>query len=62
MSDPESQEKGSSSENGNPINPENATEHGETRNESVIEHAKRSYYQGDIIPITEVDGESPRKK
>ena len=98
MSGTESQEKGSSSENEDPINsfmtevlsyrnqsidllcksiawllydnalrhervnPENATEHAEIRDESVIEHAKKPYDHGDIIPIIEGDGESPRKK
>ena len=62
MNDTESQEKGSSSENEDPFNPENATEHAKTSAESAIEHVKKSYDQGDIIPITEGDGESPRKK
>ena len=62
MSDTESQEKGSSSKNENPANPENATEHAENRDQSAIEHVKKPYDQGDIIPITEGDGESPRKK
>ena len=61
MIDTESQEKGSSSENDDPVNPENATEHAETREESAIEHVKKTYDQGDIILITEGDGESPRK-
>ena len=61
MSDTESQEKGSSRENEDPVNPENATGHAETRDESAIEHGKKPYDQGDIIPITEGDGESPRK-
>ena len=38
MSDTKNQEKGSSSENEDPVNPENATEYAETRNESAIEH------------------------
>ena len=46
----------------NLINPENATEHAKTRDESAIENAKGPYDQGDIILITEGDGESPRKK
>ena len=62
MSDAESQEKGSSSQNKCPVNSENATEHAKTRNESAIEHNKKPYGQGDIISITEGDGESPRKK
>ena len=62
MSDTESQEKGSSSENEDPVNPENASEHAETRDESAIEHVNKPYDQGDIIPITDGDGESPRKK
>ena len=62
MNDTESQEKGSSSENEDPVNPENATEHAETRDESAIEHVKKPYEQGDMIPIAEGDGESPRKK
>ena len=62
MSDTESQGKGSSSENEDPVNPENATEHAEARDESAIEHVKKTYDQGDIIPITEGDGKSPRKK
>ena len=62
MSDTESQDKGSSSENEDPVNPENATEHAETKNESAIEPLKKPYDQGDIIPITEGDRESPRKK
>ena len=62
MSDTENREKDSSSENGDPVNPENATEHAETRDESVIEHVKKPYEQGDIIPIAEGDGESPIKK
>ena len=36
MSDIESQEKGSSSENEDPGNLENATEHAETRDKSAI--------------------------
>ena len=62
MSDIESQEKGSFSENEDPVHPENATEHAETKDESAIEHAKKPYDQGDIIPITDCDEESPRKK
>ena len=62
MSDTESQDKSSSSENKDPVNPENATEHAETSDESAIEHVKKPYDQGDIIPITENDRESPRKK
>ena len=62
MSDTESQEKGSLSENENPVNPENVTEHAETRDESAIEHVKKPYDQGDIIHITEGDGESPGKR
>ena len=54
--------KGISSKIEDPVNPENATEHAETRNESAIEHVKKPYGQGDIIPITEGDGESSRKK
>ena len=54
--------KGISSKIEDPVNPENATEHSETRNESAIEHVKKPYGQGDIIPITEGDGESSRKK
>ena len=61
MSDTESQEKDSSSENEEPVQPENGTEHAETRDESAIEHVKKPYDQGDIIPITAGDGESPRK-
>ena len=60
MSDSESQEKGSSSENEDPFNLKNVTQHAETRNESAIEHVKKPYDQGDII--TESDGDSPRKK
>ena len=62
MSDTESHEKGSSSENEESANFENATKHAETSYESAIEHVKKPYDQGDIIPITEGDGESPRKK
>ena len=62
MSDTESQEKGSSSENEDPVNPENATEHAETRDKNAIEHVKKPYEQGGIILITEVDGESPGKR
>ena len=36
MSDTESQEKGSSNEKEEPVNPENVTELAETRNESTI--------------------------
>ena len=61
MSDTGSQEKGSSSENKDPVNSENVTEHADTRDEIAIEHIKKSYDKGDIIPITEVDGESPVK-
>ena len=43
MSDTESQEKGSSSENEDPANPENATEHAETRDESATDHVKKPY-------------------
>ena len=60
MSDSESQEKGSSSENEDPFNLKNVTQHAETKNESAIEHVKKPYDQGDII--TESDGDSPRKK
>ena len=56
------QEKGSSPGNEDHVNPENATEHPETRNESAIEHVKKPYDQGDMIPITEGGGKSPRKK
>ena len=62
MSDTESQEKGSSNEKKDPVNPENVTELAETRNESTIEQVKKAYDQGDIITITEVHGKSPRKK
>ena len=62
MSDSESQEKGSSSENEDPVNPKSATEHAETTDESAIEHVKKPYEQGDIIHIAEGDGESPGKK
>ena len=62
MSDTESQDKGSTSESEDPVNPENETEHAETRDESAIEPVKKPYNQGDIIPIAEGDGESPRKK
>ena len=55
MSDSESQEKGSSSENEDPFNLKNVTQHAETRNESAIEHVKKPYDQGDII--TESDGD-----
>ena len=58
MSNTESQEKGIPSESEDPVNPENATEHAETRDESGIEHVKKPYDQGDVIPIME----SPRKK
>ena len=47
MSDTKSPDKGSSSKNEDPINPENATEHTKTRDESAIEHLKKSYDQGD---------------
>ena len=53
MSGTESQENGSSIENKEPVNSENATEHAETRDESAIEHVRKPYDQGDIIPITE---------
>ena len=62
MSNNESQEKGSSSENEDPVNLENAIEHAVTRDESNIEHVKKPCNQGDITPITEGDGETPRKK
>ena len=62
MSDTESQEKGSSSENEDPVNPENANEQAEARDKSANEHVKKPYDQGDIIPITEGDGKSQRKK
>ena len=62
MNDTESQDKVSSSENEDPVNPENATEHAETSDESAIVHVKKPYDQGDIILITEVDRESLRKK
>ena len=62
MSDTQSQEKVSSSENKDPVNPENATEYAKTRDESVTEHVKKPYDQGDVIPLTKGDGESPRKK
>ena len=62
MSDTESHEEGSSSENEGPVNFENATRHAETRDESAIDHVKKSYDKGDIIPVTEGDGESPIKK
>ena len=62
FSDTESQEKGSSSKNEDPVNPENATEHAETRDESAIEHVKKHYEQGDMITIAEGDEEPPRKK
>ena len=52
----------SSSENEDPVNPENANEHAGTRDESAIEHLKKPYEQGDIIPIAEGEGETPRKK
>ena len=52
MSDTESQDKGSSSEDEDPVNPENATEHAETKDESAIEPLKKPYDQGDIMPIT----------
>ena len=39
-----------------------ATDHAETWVESAIEHVKKHYDQGDIMPITEGDGESPRKR
>ena len=54
MGDTESHEKGSSSENEDPVNSENATEHAETRDKSAIEYVKKPYDQG--------DGESLRKK
>ena len=38
MSDTQSQEKGSCSENEDPLNPENITEYAETRDESATEH------------------------
>ena len=62
FSDTESQEKGSSSKNEDPVNPENATEHAETRDESAIEHVKKPYEQGDMITIAGGDEEPPRKK
>ena len=40
MSNTEIQEKGSSSENGDPVNPENTTEHAETTDKSTIEYVK----------------------
>ena len=61
MSGTESQEKSSSSENEDPVNPENATGHAETWTESATEHVKKPYDQGDIIPIAEGDGESPKR-
>ena len=62
MSETESQKKGSSSENEDHVNHENATEHAETRDGSATEHVKKHYDQGDIIPITERDVESTRKE
>ena len=56
------QKKGSFSDNEDPVSPENDTEHAETRDESAIEHVKKPNDQGNIIRITEDDGESPRKK
>ena len=50
MSDTQSQEKGSCSENEDPVNPENVTEYAETWDESATEHVKKPYDQGDIIP------------
>ena len=41
MSDTESQEKGRSSKNKDPINSKNAIEHAETKSEGAIEHVKR---------------------
>ena len=49
MSDTESQEKGSSRENEDPVNAESATEHAETRDESAIDHVKKPYDKGDMI-------------
>ena len=51
MSDTDSWEKGSSSENKDPVNHKNATE-----------HVKKPYDHSNIIPITEGHGESLRKK
>ena len=62
VSDTENQEKGSPNENEDPANLENTNEHAKTRYQSTIEHVKKHYGQGDIIPITEGDGESPRKR
>ena len=62
MNDTERQDKISSSENEDPVNPENATEHAETSDESAIVHVKKPYDQSDIILITEGDRESLRKK
>ena len=62
MSDTESKEKGSSSQNEDPVNPESATENAKTRDKNAIELIRKPYDQGDIILITEGDGESPRKK
>ena len=50
MSDTQSQEKDSCSENKDPVNPENVTEYAETSDESATEHVKKPYDQGDIIP------------
>ena len=43
MNDTERQDKVSSSENEDPVNPENATEHAETSDESAIVHVKKPY-------------------
>ena len=43
MSDTENQEKGSSSENLDPANPGNATEHAQTMDESATKHVKKPY-------------------
>ena len=62
MTDTGSPEKGSSSENKDLVNPENVTEHTQTRDESATGYVKKPYDQGDVIPITKGAGESPRKK
>ena len=43
MSDTESQEKDSSSENEDPVDLENTSENAKTRDESAIEHVKKPY-------------------
>ena len=61
MSDTKSQEKGSSSENEDPVTPKMPLSMLKPGMKVPLNTLK-PYDQGDIIPITEGDGESPRKK